>query len=105
MILTSILAFIFAVGLLVTIHDKTSCFVGTVRVNNTTKLDWSACRTYQVVLVGDNPNRETAQAGGTANEALTVFGLVFVERITIDQAIENVADFVVFAWIGANNIQ
>ena len=81
---------------MIAIHDEARGFVGAVGVNDAAHLDAGFLGADLMALIGDDADRMAADAGVGGDERFAVIGLVFIERIRIDDRGEKIARVVGF---------
>src|SRR5690606_36803060 len=88
--------------LLVAGHHKPGGLVGAIDIDHAAKLDRPLGRPHLAMLVGDDADRKSADAGLPTDQRLPIFGLVFIPTASIDQAGYQVPHVVLFAAIDRN---
>ena len=68
------------------------------------ELELAVGRFDAMPLIGDDADRKAAEPGGAANEGLAKLGLVLVEGVGINDTGEDLADFVIAARIGFDQV-
>src|SRR5262249_11539535 len=79
---------------LVAVHKETCRFVGAVDVDDAAVLERSRGRAATFALIGNNSNGNSAKSPVSTDHRLAVLGLIFVERLVIENAVQQVADII-----------
>ncbi len=89
---------------LVAVHDEARCFVRAVGINDTAHLDSFLFGPDLHALVGNNSHGPAIDTGIRGHERFAVIGLVFVERIFVDDCRQQIARIVISPPIEADQI-
>ena len=89
---------------LIAIHDEPRGFVGAVGINDAAHLDARFFRAHLMALIGDDPDRMAADPRIGGDERLAVVGLVFIERIRVDDRGEQIARIVLLLAFEADQV-
>ena len=89
---------------LVAVHHEAGRLVGRVGIDHAADLQFAAGGPAAMLLIGDDSNRMAADFRERRDERLAELGLVFLQRIVIDDARQHVAHIVLAAPVGGNEI-
>ena len=89
---------------LIAIHDKTCGFVGAVRVDDAAHLNARLLCADLVALIGHDPDRMSVDTHVGRDERLSVVGLVFIERIRVDNRGEQITRIVLLLAVEADQV-